>query len=53
MKSAAQNGVLGYPTTGELIDPDGRMMQKFQGGQIIWSAKGGAVVFTSTPHSSI
>jgi hypothetical protein len=53
LKSGAQNGVLGYPTTGELIDLDGRMMQKFQGGQIIWSAKGGAVVFTSTPHSSI
>jgi hypothetical protein len=53
LKSGAQNGVLGYPTTGELIDPDGRMMQKFQGGQIVWSARGGAVVFTSTPHSSI
>lgn len=52
LKSGAQNGVLGYPTTGELMDPDGRRLQKFQGGQIIWSAQGGAVVFTSTPHAT-
>lgn len=53
LKSGAQNGSLGYPLTGELIDPDGRRMQKFQGGQIIWSAKGGAVVQAATPHASI
>ncbi|GAB14313.1 hypothetical protein ARGLB_064_00750 [Arthrobacter globiformis NBRC 12137] len=48
----SQNGSLGYPLTGELIDPDGRRMQKFQGGQIIWSAEDGAVVQAATPHAS-
>ncbi|MFC9353295.1 LGFP repeat-containing protein [Arthrobacter sp. NPDC057013] len=48
----AQNGALACPTTGEMLNPDGFIKQQFQGGQIIWSAKTGAVVQAGIPHAS-
>lgn len=37
-----ENGMFGYPTTGELIASDGSVYQTFQGGMINWtSASGG------------
>ncbi|MET3932896.1 hypothetical protein [Arthrobacter sp. OAP107] len=52
LKNGAQDGSLGYPTTGEFTTPDGRTMQAFQGGRITWTAASGAEVLPGTPHTT-
>jgi uncharacterized protein with LGFP repeats len=44
-KQGFERGALGYPTSDELKDGDLRRAN-FQGGFILWSAKGGAAVYT-------
>jgi len=52
LKSGAQNGSLGYPTTGEFTSPDGRTTQGFQHGRISWTATTGPEVIPGTPQTA-
>ena len=51
LKTGAQDGKLGYPTTDEITFTDGQVSQFFEGGVIVWSAKKGAVVTVVPPHT--
>lgn len=52
LKTGAQNGKLGYPTTDEITFTDGQVSQFFERGVIVWSAKKGAVVTVVPPHAT-
>ena len=39
-----ENGILGYPTSGEQIDENGIVYQQFENGRIYWTAKKGGWV---------
>jgi uncharacterized protein with LGFP repeats len=51
LKAGAQNGTIGYPNTGEMLQPDGAVKQQFSDGHIIWSAKTWTIITVYPWHA--